>query len=84
MAEIMGYPNWAAYNLLPKMAETPAAVFSFLDNLHNICEKKTKEEIARISTLKKETCGDEKINSWDYSFFQSMQLSFLELHLSCG
>jgi Zn-dependent oligopeptidase len=75
MAQILGFPNWASYNLLPKMANTTEAVFSFLNDLHEILKDKLNSEIAKLLELKKSHVGsnfDGKINSWDYSFYQSI------------
>ena len=75
MAQILGFPNWASFNLLPKMAHTPEAVINFLDNLHSVLKDKLNSEIAKLLELKKQHLGssfDGKINSWDYSFYQNI------------
>lgn len=75
MAGLLGFPNWAAYNLVPKMAAVPEAVFGFLDNLHSILKEKLTSEIDQLLEIKKQTVGDKfdgKINAWDYSYYQSI------------
>ena len=64
MAELLGYPNFAAYQLSDKMAGDPATVDRFLQPIMDAAMNKAKEEIADM-----EAVAGHKIEAWDWSYY---------------
>ena len=64
MAELLGYPNFAAYQLSDKMAGDPATVDGFLQPIMDAAMNKAKEEIADM-----EQVAGHKIEAWDWSYY---------------
>ena len=60
MAELLGYPNFAAYQLSDKMAGDPKTVDEFLQPIMDAAMNKAKEEIADM-----EAVAGHKIEAWD-------------------
>ncbi len=63
-AELLGYPNFAAFQLSNKMAGNPATVDNFLQPIMDASMKKAKEEMADMKKL-----AGHKIEAWDYSYY---------------
>ena len=63
-AELLGYPNFAAYQLSDKMAGDPATVDNFLQPIMDAAMRKAKEEMADMKAL-----AGHKIEAWDYSYY---------------
>jgi len=63
-AELLGYPNFAAFQLSNKMAGDPATVDNFLQPIMDASMKKAKEEMADMKKL-----AGHKIEAWDYSYY---------------
>ena len=63
-AELLGYPNFAAYQLSNKMAGDPATVDNFLQPIMDASMRKAKEEMADMKKL-----AGHKIEAWDYSYY---------------
>ena len=64
MAELLGYPNFAAFQLSNKMAGAPATVDNFLQPIMDASMKKAREEMADMKKL-----AGHKIEAWDYSYY---------------
>ena len=64
MAALLGYPNFAAFQLSDKMAGTPGTVDSFLQPIMDAAMRKAKEEMADMQKL-----AGHKIEAWDYSYY---------------
>ena len=64
MAELLGYPNFAAYQLSDKMAGDPVTVDEFLQPIMDASMRKAHEEIADM----KEVAGHD-IEAWDYMYY---------------
>ena len=63
-AELLGYPNFAAFQLSNKMAGDPVTVDNFLQPIMDASMKKAKEEMADMKKL-----AGHKIEAWDYSYY---------------
>ena len=63
-AELLGYPNFAAFQLSNKMAGDPTTVDNFLQPIMDASMKKAKEEMADMKKL-----AGHKIEAWDYSYY---------------
>lgn len=70
LANLMGYKNFAEYQLQNTMAKTPENVMEFLENLRNNYEAPMHRELAEIEAFARESEGpDFKLEPWDYSFW---------------
>jgi len=49
MAQLLGYPNFAAFQLSNKMASDPATVDNFLQPIMDAAMRKAREEFKRLS-----------------------------------
>ena len=64
MAALLGYPNFAAFQLSDKMAGTPGTVDNFLQPIMDAAMRKAREEMADMQKL-----AGHKIEAWDYSYY---------------
>jgi oligopeptidase A len=64
-AELLGYASHAEVSLVPKMAETPADVLAFLDNLAARALPFARRDWAELSAFAGAKLGLEKVESWD-------------------
>ena len=68
-AKLLGYPNFAAWNLTDQMAKTPEAAIKFMDDLAPASAKNAKEEAAEIQALIDKQGGGFKLQPWDWEFY---------------
>ncbi|WP_293892715.1 M3 family metallopeptidase [Flavobacterium sp.] len=73
LAKLMGYPTYAAFALVPKMAGTPKNVWDFLNDLISRSKQKAKSDVALLDIEKKvETTNQEtKLQPWDIAFYKN-------------
>ncbi len=64
MAQLLGYPSFAAFQLSNKMAGDPATVDAFLQPIMDAAMRKAKEERADMEKL-----AGHKIEAWDWSYY---------------
>ena len=76
-AEIMGYPNYAAYSLEKTMAKTPENVYAFLKDLiaqytpKAEAETKAIEDFARKTMTDGSPAGDFKLQPYDRFYYSA-------------
>ena len=71
-AEIMGYPNYAAYSLENTMAKTPVNVRAFLMNLIKAYVPKADAETKAIEDFARKTQGPEfQLQAYDYFYYSA-------------
>ncbi|KAJ1976919.1 metalloendopeptidase [Dimargaris cristalligena] len=77
-AQLLGYPNHAAFVLEEKMAKTPEKVGDFLSDMRQRLLPLGKSEIETFKNYQRETKqdlgeapGDGAIYSWDYRFYMN-------------
>ena len=70
LAHLLGFENWAAYQLADKMAATPARVEKFLDGLDTQLLPKATAEIETLRGLKAAQTGNPNavLEPWDVNF----------------
>jgi peptidyl-dipeptidase Dcp len=73
-AELLGYPNYAAWRLEDQMAKTPAAALKFLDALVPAATAKAQAEATDIQALLDSQKGDAGaaaflVHAWDWNFY---------------
>jgi len=77
LAQLMGYPSYAAYNLVPKMAKDPETAWKFIDDL---VDKSKEKAIADIAVLEKEknkaarSKGNTTLQTWDIAYYRNQVL----------
>ena len=71
-AEIMGYPNYAAYSLEKTMAKTPENVYAFLKNLISQYAPKADAETKAIEDFARKTQGpDFQLQPYDRFYYSA-------------
>jgi len=71
-AEIMGYPNYAAYSLEKTMAKTPENVYAFLKNLISQYRPKADAETKAIEDFARQTEGaDFQLQPYDRFYYSA-------------
>ena len=71
-AEIMGYPNYAAYSLEKTMAKTPENVYDFLMNLIKAYVPKADAETKAIEDYARKSQGAEiQLQAYDYFYYSA-------------
>lgn len=71
-ARILGYSNFAAYQLSDKMAKTPAAVDEFLAGIIKASTAKAREEVVdmqRLMDADSSVPAGSKIEPWDWWYY---------------
>ena len=71
-AELLGYPNYAAYSLDDTMAKTPENVYAFLMNLIKAYLPKADAETKAIEDFARKTQGAEfQLQPYDYFYYSA-------------
>jgi peptidyl-dipeptidase Dcp len=68
-AALLGYPNYAAWNLTDQMAKTPEAAIGFLDALVPATTAKAAVEAKDIQVLIDSQGGGFTLEPWDWEFY---------------
>ncbi|KAK1760074.1 Saccharolysin 1 [Echria macrotheca] len=77
-ARMLGYPNYAAMRLEQRMAKTPEAVITFLEDLRAYITPRAKEEISEILAVKEAHLAslgkpfDGCLYSWDLGYYSRL------------
>ncbi|WP_226661427.1 M3 family metallopeptidase [Microbulbifer aggregans] len=68
-ADLLGYENWAEYQLTNTMAEKSENVFSMLSSMVPAVVSNTQAEQADIQAMIKEEGGDFEVQPWDWAYY---------------
>ncbi len=68
-AQLLGYPNYAAYALTQEMAQTPQAVQKFLSGLIAPTRKKAAQEAAAIQAQIDKDGQHFTLEPWDWNYY---------------
>ena len=68
-AALLGYPNFAAWNLTDQMAKTPEAAINFIDALVPASTARARREGADIQALIDSQHGGFTLEPWDWEFY---------------
>ena len=68
-ARLLGFANFAELSLATKMAETPAQVREFLEQLARQSRPQAQAEWAELQAFARREYGAETVNAWDVSFY---------------
>lgn len=73
LAKLMGYPTYAAYALVPKMAGSPKNVWDFLNDLVSRSKEKAKSDVALLDIEKKVELAsqDANLQPWDIAYYKN-------------
>jgi thimet oligopeptidase len=73
LAKLMGYPTYAAYALVPKMAKNPTTVWNFLNDLISRSKDKAKSDVELLQKQKRYETGDNEatLEPWDIAFYKN-------------
>lgn len=70
LAKLLGFSNYAEYNLQNTMAATPANVYKLLDQLRDSYQGAQKREIKELTDFASKIEGKKMtLMPWDYSFY---------------
>jgi peptidyl-dipeptidase Dcp len=67
--KLLGYPNYAAWNLEDQMAKTPEAAVKFMDALAPATAAKAREEGKDIQAVIDAQKGGFQLQPWDWEFY---------------
>jgi oligopeptidase A len=68
LAQLLGYRNFAEVSLEPKMAETPAQVLAFLDDLGRHARPFAEKDVAELRAFSKDRLSIEDLQAWDIAY----------------
>ncbi|KUJ84777.1 dipeptidyl carboxypeptidase II [Microbulbifer flavimaris] len=68
-ADLLGYDNWAEYQLTNTMAEKPEAVMNMLSSMVPAVISNTKAEQAAIQAMIEREGGDFEAQPWDWAYY---------------
>lgn len=71
LAHLLGFSNWAAYQLDGKMAKSPARVTSFLRTIDATLLPKARTEVAELAKLRADAGEAGAFALWDYAYFEN-------------
>ena len=69
LAQLLGFANYAELSLATKMAETPAQVREFLEQLSRQSLPQAQAEWKELQAFAREEFGAATVNAWDVSFY---------------
>jgi len=67
-AKLLGYANFAEVSLVPKMAQSPAQVIAFLEDLAQRARPFAEKDFAELSQFAREELGLEQLQAWDVPY----------------
>ena len=68
MAALLGYRNFAEVSLEPKMAESPAQVLAFLDDLARRARPFGERDAAELRAFARDELGLPELQAWDVAY----------------
>jgi len=76
LGSIMGYPSYAAYTLVPKMAKDPQTVWAFINDLIAKSSEKAKKDKLLLEKEKQTEVKDQKasLQAWDIAYYKNQIL----------
>lgn len=65
---LLGYQNFSEMSLVSKMAETPAQVIGFLEDLAQRARSFAERDLRELQIFAKDTLGIDRLEAWDISY----------------
>ena len=69
IAQLLGFDSYADKSLATKMAENPAQVVSFLEDLAGKSKPQAEQDLAQLLEFAKTQCGATEIEAWDLTYY---------------
>ena len=69
IARLLGYPNWASYDMASRMAGDVKTVSSFIDRVVAAAGPKAAREAAELSALKQRETPGAALQVWDRAYY---------------
>jgi thimet oligopeptidase len=70
-AKLLGYPDWAAYQLDVMMAKDPKTVQTFIDKVHTVTNKRAKADYKELlARKKKDDKKATKVEDWERVYYE--------------
>ena len=66
--QLLGYPNYAEYSLVPKMAESPAQVLAFLDDLARRARPFAEKDAQELRDFSRNELNIAELQAWDVAY----------------
>jgi oligopeptidase A len=80
ISQLLGFANYAEYSLATKMADTPAKVTEFLEDLADKSLGQARKDFSELEQFAKEYCGFDHVQAWDVSYLsEKMRQHFYQL-----
>ncbi|GGC76343.1 M3 family metallopeptidase [Undibacterium terreum] len=67
-AQLLGYRNFAEVSLVAKMAESPAQVSHFLEDLAHKARPFAEKDLAELRTFARDNLGIDELQAWDTTY----------------
>ncbi len=67
-AKLLGFANFAEVSLVPKMAETPQQVITFLEDLAQRARPFAENDLAELRSFAKKELGLDTLEAWDVTY----------------
>lgn len=68
-ADLLGFANYAELSLAKKMADNPAQVVDFLQDLANKSKPQAEADLAQVQAFALEHYGKETLEAWDIAYY---------------
>jgi len=68
MARLLGFANYAEYSLEPKMADSPAQVIDFIDQLAARARPYAKRDLQEVTDFARDKLGLDRLETWDLAY----------------
>jgi oligopeptidase A len=68
-AKLLGFNNYAEYSLATKMAETPAQVIGFLDDMAAKSRVQARTEYEELCRFARDEHGADALEAWDIAYY---------------
>ena len=79
-AQLLGFDNFAEYSLATKMADKPADVISFLEDLADKSWRHARKDLSELRAFAKQHHGINHLQAWDIGYFsEKMRQHFYQL-----
>ncbi len=68
-AQLLGFSNHAEYMLQERMAEHPAKVETFLNDLLKVAKPAAQDEVQNLTRFARERDGVDQLQKWDFAYY---------------
>ncbi|MEY8206151.1 MAG: oligopeptidase A [Bermanella sp.] len=69
LATLLGFESFAHYSLATKMAESPAQVIEFLEDLAHKSHAQAQQEFTELQAFAQQDHGIEQLHAWDVAYY---------------